>query len=90
MEGNGGSRDEGSCDGGGSRDWESNVTEDNGGSRDWVMGGHVICGSHVIGGGHVMKVDVMEVNGGHVMESGDWGWGVHVNWGSHVISGGMM
>ena len=64
MEGNGGSRDEGSCDGAGSRDWESNVTEHNGGSRDWVTGGHVICGSHVIGGGHVMEVDVMEVNGG--------------------------
>ena len=31
MEGNGGSRDEGSCDGGGSHDWESNVTEHNGG-----------------------------------------------------------
>ena len=62
MEGNGGSRDKGSCDRGGSRDRESNVTEDHG-------GGHVICGSHVIGGGHVMGVDVMEVNGGHVMGS---------------------
>ena len=50
----------------------------------------MICGSHVIGGGHVMGVDVMEVNGGHVMGSRDWGWGVHVNWGSHVIGGGHV
>ena len=49
MEGNGGSRDEGSCDGCGSRERKGDVTEDNGGSRDWVMGGHVICVSHVIG-----------------------------------------
>ena len=31
MEGNGGSHDKGSCDRGGSRDRESNVTENNGG-----------------------------------------------------------
>ena len=64
MEGNGGSRDEGSCDGGGPRDWESEGNEDRGASGDLVIWRHVICGSHVIGGGHVMKVDVMEVNGG--------------------------